>query len=95
MPRVPEYIHAYVPSGVCPLYLRLAVFTAGSCLGVVYECLPVQVEARGCQAEVVLTQSIILETLPSHGREPPSVNIISLDEGDASLIAGDGARLWL
>lgn len=80
---------------MCPLDLRLAVFTAGSCLGAVYECFPVQVEARGRQTELVLAQSIILETLLGHGREPPSVDILSLDGGDVSLIPGDGARLRL
>lgn len=92
---MPAYIHIYVPSGVCALDLRLAVFAAGGCLGAVYECFPVQVEAGGRQAELVLAQSIILEALLGHGREPPSMDILGLDGGDVSLIAGDGARLWL
>ena len=68
------------------LDLRLSVLAARCYLRSIDQRLPVQVESRRGKPVLVLSQSIILETLLGHRRKPSGMYVLRLDRRNVSAI---------
>jgi hypothetical protein len=82
----PSSLNSYIPAGMRPLDLGLAVLAAGGDFGGVNECVLVEVEAGGGEAEAVPAQTLVLKALLGHGGVPASVDVFGLDGGDVASV---------